>query len=258
MGLLFILFIVWLLYTVWKIGARLLGIGVKRIPDKPPTPQESSWNVAPREMPVLSGAKMNALRWLGYIPILGDAYMQLQKKLLNLDHSTFFRFDFMDFPGVNNANAAVAALYPETVREAAKSDFQPLATKYEGFQFSGMQSYVAAYRAGTHSPVDVAKRVIDAVKKSTGNQPDAINAIIKLNDADFLAEAEASAERYRQKTTLSEFDGIPITIKDEIPIKGYKNYAGTCFVGDKEATEDACVVKRFVFFIIIIISFTNF
>lgn len=58
------------------------------------------------------------------------------------------------------------------------------------------------------------------MRKSTGSGDKAINAIINLNEKVFLAEAEASLARFKSGTTLSEFDGIPVTIKDESDVEG--------------------------------------
>jgi Asp-tRNA(Asn)/Glu-tRNA(Gln) amidotransferase A subunit family amidase len=72
-----------------------------------------------------------------------------------------------------------------------------------------------------------------------------LNAIINLNEQVFLAEAEASLERHKSGKTLSEFDGIPITIKDESDVKGYRTSVGTNFINRGHIAEnDSVVVAR--------------
>ncbi len=96
----------------------------------------------------------------------------------------------------------------------------------------------------TVTPTDVAKRLIAAVAKSNTGA-DALHAIIALNEADLLAQAAASAARHKTGQLLSPYDGVPITIKDEIDVRGYRTSAGTSFLGgDAVKEQDAVAVMR--------------
>jgi hypothetical protein len=73
-----------------------------------------------------------------------------------------------------------------------------------------------AYRTRRLSPVEVTRAVlsrIDAWEKR-------INAMYVIDAAGALAMAAASQERWRRRKPLSPLDGVPITIKDNIAVKG--------------------------------------
>ena len=80
-----------------------------------------------------------------------------------------------------------------------------------------------AYRTRRLSPVEVTRAVlsrIDAWEKR-------INAMYVIDAAGALAMAAASQERWRRRKPLSPLDGVPITIKDNIAVKGTPAPFGT-------------------------------
>jgi hypothetical protein len=93
------------------------------------------------------GWKLNLLRWLNYIPVLGPLYTHLQARLLNITHANLFRFDFSHQPGTVQSNAAISCLIAEQ-DIISKQDFvskqdvvssSPLLSlapsKHQGFRF---------------------------------------------------------------------------------------------------------------------------
>lgn len=66
------------------------------------------------------------------------------------------------------------------------------------------------------SAVEIAQACLDAVEKSN----DKINAFLKYNAEDLLKEAKLSDERRAAGRELSEYDGIPVGIKDNIAVRG--------------------------------------
>jgi hypothetical protein len=96
------------------------------------------------------------------------------------------------------------------------------------------QDYAAAYRAGKTTPVEVAKRILDAIKESDkGNPP--LRAFIAINEKDVMAQAEASAKRWKAGKPISPLDGIPIAVKDEVDMVPYPTTVGTTFLGSAPA-----------------------
>ncbi|KAI9480532.1 MAG: amidase signature domain-containing protein [Benjaminiella poitrasii] len=62
---------------------------------------------------------------------------------------------------------------------------------------------------------------------------------------DLMEQAEASTERYRQHAPLSQMDGVFVTIKEEMDVKGLETKLGTSFINDgKPAVEDATLVAK--------------
>lgn len=103
--------------------------------------------------------------------------------------------------------------------------------------------YARAYREKRASPVDVADAVLAATEASNALTPP-LRAIIAQDAADVRAQALAAAERLKAGRPLSVLDGVPVVIKDEVDVRGYRTTGGTSFLGKQQATDDAFAVKR--------------
>ncbi|MEE2755027.1 MAG: amidase [Myxococcota bacterium] len=106
----------------------------------------------------------------------------------------------------------------------------------------GAADFRRAYLDGTTSPLKVAERII-----STGVEPDlrpSLNAIVALDQDDLYHQARLSTQRYEQNRSLGPLDGVPIGVKDELDLAGYRTRVGTCFLGLKPALTDATPVAR--------------
>src|SRR5437879_10221170 len=80
-----------------------------------------------------------------------------------------------------------------------------------------------AYRAGELSPVEVTQAAlarIDAWEKK-------INAMYVIDADGAGAQAAASETRWRAGAPLSALDGVPVTIKDNIAVRGLPTPVGT-------------------------------
>jgi Asp-tRNA(Asn)/Glu-tRNA(Gln) amidotransferase A subunit family amidase len=85
------------------------------------------------------------------------------------------------------------------------------------------QALSAAYRAGMLSPVEVARAALDRI---AAWEPK-INAMYAIDEPGALAEASESEARWHADEAKSALDGVPITIKDNIPVKGFATPIGT-------------------------------
>jgi len=97
-----------------------------------------------------------------------------------------------------------------------------------------------AYRTRRLSPVEVTRAVlsrIDAWEKR-------INAMYVIDAAGALAMAAASQERWRRRKPLSPLDGVPITIKDNIAVKGIPAPFGTAAGDMTPSASDAPPTAR--------------
>jgi Asp-tRNA(Asn)/Glu-tRNA(Gln) amidotransferase A subunit family amidase len=103
--------------------------------------------------------------------------------------------------------------------------------------------YVAAYRDGRTTPLDVAERVVAAITAANSLNP-ALDAFVELHRDTVLADADASTARWRAGEPLGPLDGVPVPIKDEFDVEGYSTRAGTSFRGASPARHDATVVRR--------------
>src|SRR5712691_585847 len=85
------------------------------------------------------------------------------------------------------------------------------------------QALSSAYRAKQLSPVEVARAALARIAAWEAK----INAMFVVDEAGALAQAAASEARWRAGTPLSALDGVPITIKDNIALKGFATPVGT-------------------------------
>lgn len=136
--------------------------------------------------------------------------------------------------------------YP-LVAPPAGGDFQNTAFESgpqpEGFPYRTAHDYAAAYRQKSLTPLDVAKRVLDAIAASDqGELP--LRAFMPVNREDVLTQAQAATERIAAGQSLGPLDGVPVAIKDEVDMCPYPTTVGTTFLGSSPAAQDSTVVAR--------------
>jgi Asp-tRNA(Asn)/Glu-tRNA(Gln) amidotransferase A subunit family amidase len=85
------------------------------------------------------------------------------------------------------------------------------------------QALSAAYRIKQLSPVDVARTALEQI----ASWENKINAMYVVDEVGALAQASLSEARWHAGETLSPLDGVPITIKDNIAVKGIPTPVGT-------------------------------
>jgi len=82
---------------------------------------------------------------------------------------------------------------------------------------------VSGYRAARFTPLDVIESVLE---RTDGVNP-LVNAVV-TSDADGARRAAAeSTRRHREGKLLSGIDGVPITVKDNIPVRGMRSTWGS-------------------------------
>jgi amidase len=59
-----------------------------------------------------------------------------------------------------------------------------------------------------------------------------------------LAAAQASTERYKNGKPLGPLDGVPVAVKDEVLVKGYKRTLGSKLYFKKGVDETAWCVRK--------------
>ncbi len=96
------------------------------------------------------------------------------------------------------------------------------------------------YRAKKLSPVEVTKAVHERIDKF---EP-AHNAFVFRGDADALAAARESEARWMKGAPIGLVDGVPTTIKDLSPVKGWPWRRGSRTTSTDPAPEDAPAVAR--------------
>jgi aspartyl-tRNA(Asn)/glutamyl-tRNA(Gln) amidotransferase subunit A len=99
---------------------------------------------------------------------------------------------------------------------------------------------VARYRAGTLSPVEATRAVLDRIREYDG----ALNAFIIVAEDEAMAAARASEARWKRGEPIGLIDGVPTTIKDVILMKGHPTRRGSKTTPVTAETEDAPITAR--------------
>src|SRR5262249_332333 len=97
------------------------------------------------------------------------------------------------------------------------------------------------YARRSLSPVEVAAATLERAAKL---QP-SLNAFVLLDTQGTQAAAKASESRWQQGRPLSPLDGVPTSIKDTTPVKGWPTRLGSHATDETPAKENAPVVDRF-------------
>jgi aspartyl-tRNA(Asn)/glutamyl-tRNA(Gln) amidotransferase subunit A len=98
----------------------------------------------------------------------------------------------------------------------------------------------SAYRGKQLSPVEVARAALARIEAWENK----INAMYVIDAAGTLAQAAASEARWRAGAPLSALDGVPITIKDNIAVRGIPTPVGTAAGDVTPAGADAPPAAR--------------
>lgn len=99
----------------------------------------------------------------------------------------------------------------------------------------------AAYARGVHEPV----AVLQALLSEAGADAQGLNAFCHLDAEGALAQAQASAARWQAGRALGPLDGVPVSIKDLLPVAGWPTRRGSLSTaGDPPAAQDAPLVAH--------------
>ena len=84
--------------------------------------------------------------------------------------------------------------------------------------YASAASLTESYRKGALSPVEAANQLFDRLDAL---QPK-LNAFCVVDRDGALASARASEERWRRGEPLGPLDGVPVTIKDLMLMRGFR------------------------------------
>lgn len=93
------------------------------------------------------------------------------------------------------------------------------------------------------TPSEVATRAIAASQRFAKETP-SMNPMLALDQERALAAAEASDRRWAEGSSLGPLDGVPVTIKEQIDVRGLPTRAGTNYLSDTPSANDATTVTR--------------
>lgn len=104
--------------------------------------------------------------------------------------------------------------------------------------------YQELYSSGDLTPTAVVETLLPLIRRDVTPPGKHSTAFLESQAERILAAAVASTERYNNNQTRGPLDGVPVAVKDEVHITGYKRTVGTKldFKGDTDDTS-WCVKK---------------
>jgi Asp-tRNA(Asn)/Glu-tRNA(Gln) amidotransferase A subunit family amidase len=142
----------------------------------------------------------------------------------------------------------VIPIVPETERTApnaldpeAKS--QSLLKPSETPLFYSIRDYHEAYKSGKLTPIIVAKALLPLVRRDVPNRSVHSTAFLTTQVDKVLAAAEASTKRWQEGKPLGLLDGVPLAVKDEVELAGYKQTCGSSHTFRTSSDSSWCVAK---------------
>ena len=114
----------------------------------------------------------------------------------------------------------------QLIQKLVEEEDEP--TSVAEFRFPSVGDYYRAYKEGRCTPVEVAKAIMEAVKKSNSIVPP-LRAIVDYSENAITRAAQASLERWQNGTPISILDGVPVSIKAEFRTDPYSYCCGSLF-----------------------------
>ncbi len=117
--------------------------------------------------------------------------------------------------------------------------------------------YHELYKSGKLTPTDVAEYLIPLVQRESKPPGKYSVAFLQVRDDLVLEAARASTERYKAGTPLSVLDGVPIAVKDEVDLTGYRTTKGSKLDFTDKGDRTAWAAARWIEAGALIIGKTN-
>ena len=110
--------------------------------------------------------------------------------------------------------------------------------------FWSVKDYHEAYKSGKLTPTDVVNSILPLIRRDVPNRTEHSTAFLASRVDLITQAAEASTRRYTEGKPLGVLDGIPVAIKDEVDIKGYKKCLGSKLDYTLKSDETSWCVKK--------------
>ncbi len=215
-------------------------------------PEQITANIFSYKTPLLSGYPLTILSYI-YLTTLGRilvARLIIPMSKLNI-------FSDCVLPEVPSLTHSVPPpCFSEKENKSILNSILGRIKKYPNCTSSS--HYYNAYKSGQTTPLEIAHTVLAAIEDSNRGEK-ALRAIVSFNRELILSMAEASTERWKNGSQLSVIDGVPISVKEDIPVEGYSCTCGTTFVPNcvTKLGKTSLTVQKLVDDGAIIIGLTN-
>ncbi|KAF2808149.1 glutamyl-tRNA amidotransferas-like protein subunit A [Mytilinidion resinicola] len=112
------------------------------------------------------------------------------------------------------------------------------------FRFYSVADFHNAYKSGKLTPTDVVESLLPLIRRDAQTPTKHSTAFLETRVDIVTKAAEAATTRWKEGRPLGVLDGVPVAVKDEMDLKGYKRCNGTLrdYTSKRDATS-WCVVK---------------
>lgn len=101
----------------------------------------------------------------------------------------------------------------------------------EQFKHWTISDYTSKYKNKEKTPSQVVERIISFISEMN-EQNNNKSIVTHINVKELRSQATESTKRYQNGNTMGVLDGVPILVKDEIPVLGFPVTLGTSFLSD--------------------------
>lgn len=131
-----------------------------------------------------------------------------------------------------------------TPTRSTGSQFPAPSKRKNGKGYYTSADYHALYVSQKLTPTAVAEALLPLIRRDTTPRGEHSVAFLDSKVEKIRAAAKASTERYQQGRPLGPLDGIPVAVKDEVELAGYKRTVGSKLDMTGKTGETAwCVMK---------------
>lgn len=126
-----------------------------------------------------------------------------------------------------------SARYDPTVIPVARPDASaadlpvPTQKRQSNAGYYTSADYVARYTSGELTPLAVVETLLPLIRRDAKPPGKHSIAFLESQVDKIRAAAEASTQRYKDGKPLGPMDGIPVAIKDEVHMEGYRRTLGS-------------------------------
>lgn len=202
--------------------------------------------------PRVTGLKLDVFSRLLHFPIIGNSITQHLMKSNGLNTvqefaDTLNQVPPTSFPILRNYQYNHSKEDKENRElfqlKAYSIPPEPSSSNSSCFHHWTISDYISRYMTprSSFTPIKAAERILTILSETNPSKKN--HFFISFRAEEIMTQAQASAERYKSKTTLGPLDGIPIAVKDECNVKGYPTTKGTSFIKSVATYDDSYIIK---------------
>lgn len=154
-----------------------------------------------------------------------------------------FGIDALSSLPADKRGAIAANWQPVRARKEHARPSQKLGVpEYDGWPAT-IRELSQAFGRGQTTPGEVAEKSIRAAREFAARKP-SLGPFLAYDEERVFRDASESAARIREGKPLSELDGIPIAVKEELHVEGFPTRVGTGWMPHTPAPADCVSIAR--------------